>query len=70
MVPFYQYWERVRDFIAEVFEASGERREVLLGAIALALDFQTWGVLVRGQGLDDGRAVDVLVGMARCLMHI
>jgi AcrR family transcriptional regulator len=68
MVSFDRYWETVRDVIADAFEASGERHEELLGAIALAQDFQTWRTLVRQQGLDDDRAVELMVGMVRCLM--
>jgi AcrR family transcriptional regulator len=67
MVSFYQYWETVRDAIADAFGASGEHREALLAAIALALDLQTWRTLVRQQGLDDDRAVELMVGMVRCL---
>ena len=70
MVSFYQYWETVRDTIADAFvEAGGERREALLAAVALAQDFQTWRTLVRGQGLDDEKAVELMVGMVRCLMR-
>ena len=69
MVSFGQYWETVKDVIADAFEASGERHEELLGAIALAQDFQTWRTLVRQQGLDDDRAVELMVGMVRCLMR-
>jgi AcrR family transcriptional regulator len=69
MVPFYAYWETVRDTIADAFDASGERREALLGAIALAQDFQTWRTLVRQQGLDQERAAELMVGMVRCLLH-
>jgi AcrR family transcriptional regulator len=67
MVSFYQYWETVRDAITDALGASGEHREALLAAIALALDFQTWRTLVRQQGLDDDRAVELMVGMVRCL---
>ena len=69
MVPFDQYWETVRDVIADAFEASGERHEELLGAIALAQDFQTWRTLVRQQELSQDRAVELVVGMVRCLMR-
>jgi AcrR family transcriptional regulator len=69
MVPFDQYWETVRDAIADAFEASGDRREELLGAIALAQDFQTWQTLVRQQELSQDRAVELMVGMVRCLMR-
>jgi AcrR family transcriptional regulator len=69
MVMLYQHWSKMRDTIAEAFRASGERREELLGAVALALDFQTWRTLVRQQGLDQDRAVGLMVGMVRCLMR-
>jgi AcrR family transcriptional regulator len=69
MVSFYQYWEAMRNALTDAFEASGERREALLGAIALALDFQTWRTLVRQQELSQDRAVELVVGMVRCLMR-
>ena len=69
MVPFDRYWETVRDTIADAFEASGERHEALLAAIALAQDFQTWRTLVRQQELGQERAVELMVGMVRCLMR-
>jgi hypothetical protein len=59
----------MRDTLAEAFEASGERHEALLAAIALALDLQTWRTLVRQQGLAHEKAVDLLVRMVRCLMR-
>jgi AcrR family transcriptional regulator len=66
----FRHWEAMRDTIADAFEASGgERREALVAAIALALDLQTWRTLVREQGLDDDRAVELMVGMVRCLMR-
>jgi AcrR family transcriptional regulator len=68
MASFYQYWEAMRDALAEAFGASGERHEALLAAIALALDFQTWRTLVRQQELNQHRAVGLMVGMVRCLM--
>lgn len=67
-VVLFRHWETMRDTIADAFEASGERREVLLAAVALALDLQTWLTLVRRQGLDDERAVELMVGMVRCSM--
>ena len=67
MVSFYQYWEAMRDALAEAFRASGELHEALLAAIALALDFQTWRTLVRQQELNQDRAMGLMVGMVRCL---
>jgi hypothetical protein len=55
--------------IADAFEASGEQHEGLLGAVALALELQTWRTLVGQQGLEDDRAVELMVGMVRCLMR-
>jgi len=63
MASFYQYWEAMRDALAEAFGASSERHEALLAAIALALDLQTWHTLVRQQELDHDRAVGLMVGM-------
>jgi AcrR family transcriptional regulator len=68
MVSFYLYWEAMRDALADAYGASGERHEALLGAIALALDFQTWQTLVRQQDLSQDRAAGLMVGMVRCLM--
>jgi AcrR family transcriptional regulator len=66
---FFRHWEAMRDTIADAFEASGARREALLAAIALALDFQTWRTLVRQQELSQNRAVELMVGMVCCLMR-
>jgi len=66
---FFRHWEAMRDTIADAFEAGGARREALLAAIALALDLQTWRTLVRQQGLDDDRAIELMVGTVRCLMR-
>jgi AcrR family transcriptional regulator len=68
-VFLFRHWEAMRDTIADAFEASGARREALLAAIALALDFQTWRTLVRQQELSQKRAVELMVGMVCCLMR-
>ena len=46
-----------------------ERLTLLLGALGYAPDFQTWRSIVRQQGLNEERAVDVMVCMARCAMR-
>jgi hypothetical protein len=68
-VLLFRHWEAMRDTIADAFEASGEQHEGLLGAVALALELQTWRTLVSQQGLEDDRAVELMVGMVRCLMR-
>jgi hypothetical protein len=54
--------------VAEGWDTEGERGEALLTAIGFALAFQTWRTLVRQQGLEEDRAVELMVGMVRCLM--
>jgi len=68
-VLLFRHWEAMRDTIADAFEASGEQHEGLLGAVALALELQTWRTLVGQQGLEDDRAVELMVGMVCCLMR-
>jgi hypothetical protein len=68
-VLLFRHWEAMRDTIADAFEASDERHEALLAAIALALELQTWRTLVRQQGLDDDQAVELMVGMVRSVMR-
>ena len=65
--PFFERWERMRSALSHGWGARGGRRELLLAAIGHALDFAAWRSLARGQGLDDGRAVEVMVSMVRCV---
>jgi len=69
MASFYQYWESMRGALTDALGTSGDHREATRGAIALTLDFQVWRTLVRQQGLDEDRAVGLMVGRVRCLMH-
>ena len=66
-VLLFRHWGAMRDTLADAFGASGERHEALLAAVALALDLQTWRTLVRQQGFNDARAVELMVGTVRCL---
>jgi AcrR family transcriptional regulator len=66
--PFFERWEQMRDVLSVGWGVRGKRRELLLAAIGHALDFGTWYSLVRQQELDDERAVEVMVGMVRCLV--
>jgi hypothetical protein len=68
--PVFQHWKRTwSNAVAEGWDTGGQRGEALLAAIGLALDFQTWRTLVRGQGLEVARAVELMVGMLGCLMR-
>jgi AcrR family transcriptional regulator len=67
--PVFENWKRTwSKAVAEGWDTEGERGKALMAAIGLALDFQTWRTLVRGQGLGEDRAVELMVGMVRCLM--
>ncbi len=66
LAPYDQYLAAVRDVLAAGWGVRGRRRVLLLAAVGHALDFAAWRSLARGQGLDDGRAVEVMVRMVRC----
>ncbi len=67
--PYLQHWERMRDVLAAGWGTRGRRREILLAAIAHALDFQTWHSLVRQRGLDDEQAVELMACAVGCAAH-
>jgi AcrR family transcriptional regulator len=65
--PMIAHWERMKNILATVWEVSEEMPQQLLrGAIGVALDFQTWRTMVRGQGLTDEQAIDLMVRMVQC----
>lgn len=63
MEPLVAHWERMQETLAEGWEVSGGSHRLLLGAIGLALDFQTWRTMTRRQGLSDEQAIELMVGM-------
>lgn len=66
--PLFAHWERMKEILARAWEVSEERPQQLLlrGAIGVALDFQTWRTMVRGQDLTDEQAIELMVRMVRC----
>jgi AcrR family transcriptional regulator len=66
--PLFAHWERMKEILATAWEVNEERPRPLLlrGAIGVALDFQTWRTMVRGQGLMEAQAVDLMVRMVQC----
>ena len=64
-----KHWERMRNTLASAWdERDGKHRNVLVGALSLALDFQTWRTLERQHSLDDEQAIELMVGTVRCAM--
>jgi AcrR family transcriptional regulator len=66
MEPIFVHWERMKQSLATGWGESDESSRLLLSAIGLALDFQTWRGMVRTQGLSDEQAIELMVGMVRC----
>jgi AcrR family transcriptional regulator len=66
MEPIFAHWSRMKGTLAAGWESSDGCRQLLLSAIGLALDFQTWRAMVRTQDLSDQQAVELMVGMVRC----
>lgn len=52
-----------RDGLAQGWRVRGKRRELVRAAIGHALHLESWRSLTRGQGLDDGRAVGLMVAL-------
>jgi AcrR family transcriptional regulator len=67
--PYLQLFERMRYVLATGWGVKDELLALLLAALGHALDFQTWRSLVRQRGLNDEQAIEVMVGMVRCLVH-
>lgn len=67
LAPFFAHWERMRDVLVVGWRVRGKRRGLLLAAIGHALDFGTWRSLVRQQGLDDERAIELMACTVRCV---
>ena len=66
MEPIFLHWERMKQSLATGWGAPEESSRLLLSAIGLALDFQTWRAMVRTQDLSDEQAIELMVGMVRC----
>ncbi len=69
--PVIAHWERMKEILAGAWEVGeeGPRQQLLRGALGVALDFQTWRTMVRGQGLTDEQAIELMVRMVRCVMR-
>ena len=66
MKPFFVHWERMKETLAVGWHSPEVPPQPLLGAIGLALDFQTWRTMVRNQGLTDEQALELMMRMVQC----
>ncbi len=62
-----RFMAALRAMLAVGWAIPDDRQPLVLAALGHALDFETWRSLARRQGLADGQAVEVMVGLVRCL---
>jgi AcrR family transcriptional regulator len=63
--PWADFLGRIRGDLIEGWKTRGPARARLAAAIGHALRFDTWRSLARSEGLDDGKAADLMVDLAR-----
>ena len=69
LAPQFAYWSGVRDVLAADWASSDRAQHLVHAAVAHAIGFMSWYSLVREQGLDDGQAIELMVGMVRCMAY-
>ena len=68
MEPYHAYWRNVVDVLAAPFEGRTKPEELLRAALALAVSFETWYLLVHSHELEDVQIIKLMMRMvqARC----
>lgn len=66
--PYIARWRQMQAVLAAAWEPAAHQQRLLEAALGHALTFQTWHSLVRQQALEDAQAIELIVGMVRCLM--
>jgi AcrR family transcriptional regulator len=66
MAPYHEHWDRMVDVLATGWGLRGRRARMVRAAIALALSFETWRLLVRDRGLDEEDALDLARLLVLC----
>ena len=68
MRPIIDHWEQMQRALAAGWKShTSHSRPLLLGAIGLAVDFQSWRTMVRKQDMTEEQAVELMVRMVLCL---
>lgn len=57
VAPYHAHWRRAAEVLAEAWPERQRHALPLRAALALALEFDTWRLLVRDQGLTDAEAI-------------
>lgn len=61
MEPYHAYWQNVVDVLATPFEERARSQELLRAALALAVNFDTWYLLVHSQDLKDVQVIKLMM---------
>jgi AcrR family transcriptional regulator len=69
MEPRRRYAADLRDVLARGWSVRGRKRQRLMAALALGLDFYTWRRLVRDEKLNPDDAVQMMTGLVRHAVH-
>jgi AcrR family transcriptional regulator len=67
VAPITAQWSRIGEVLAEPWLTGDAHHVLIRAAVRHAINFPTWQSLVREQGLDDPRAIEVMVAMVRGL---
>lgn len=62
LTPMVEFWQMVRDLLAEPWAAEAHGR-LFSAVIGHAIAFQTWQSLVRNEGVEEQEAVSLMLGM-------
>jgi AcrR family transcriptional regulator len=65
VAPYHAHWQRAAAVLAAAWPPAARRSALLKAALALALSFQTWQLLVRAQRLTDDQAVELMMRLVR-----
>lgn len=61
MAPYHDHWRRVAQVLAQPWPVPGA--PMLKASLALALSFESWRLLTRGQGLSEEQAIELMLRM-------
>lgn len=60
MAPYHVHWQCAAEVLAAAWPISSKRKAMMKAAVALALSFDTWRLLVREQQLTDDQAIELM----------
>lgn len=61
MEPYHAHWQKTVDALAAALQRSAQSEELLKAALALAVSFDTWRLLVRSHNLTDDQAIKLML---------